>query len=230
MASPSSSWPESTTTGTLGECSRTRRKVSAPRLSGRFKSSRTTEGVSLVRESSPSDNRLTQLTFTGDLPSIKRRRTRSASPGLSSISNTLVVWESITVLSSLSWQAYCAEPEFFNRLHRGKKLIQIARLSDVTVRAHFVAAHNIAVQLRGGKDRDRNAPQLGPRFHRRQHRQAAFLGEIQVQNHQVGPDRVYVFVPVIQISHRFHSVLDAMDLGAMGASRQRLAGQNHIGR
>src|SRR5216684_3442898 len=67
MASTSSSWPESTTTGTLGACSMRRRKVSAPWLSGRFRSNNTSVGVSRVREARPSDKRFTQFTFTSDL-------------------------------------------------------------------------------------------------------------------------------------------------------------------
>ncbi len=65
-----------------------RRKVSAPWLSGRFKSSNTKDGVSASRQASASESRGTQFTKTSDLLSTRRRRTRSASPGLSSISKT----------------------------------------------------------------------------------------------------------------------------------------------
>src|SRR5580704_723881 len=187
MASASSSWPDSTTTGTLGECSMTRRKVSAPWLSGRFRSSSTTEGVSRVRAASPSDSRLTQFTFTGDLPSIRRSRTRSASPGLSSINNTCVVWWSITLLSSLLWQAYSTEPEPFNRLHCRKEFIQISRLGDVAISPQFVTAQDVLGKPRGAEDHDRNPAQFRACFHRGENRQTSFLGKIQVQDHQVGP-------------------------------------------
>src|ERR1017187_9034940 len=192
MASASSSWPESTTTGTLGACSRTRQKVSAPRLSGRFRSNNTTEGVSLVRAARPSDSRLTQFTFTGNLLSTRRRRTRSASPRLSSISNTFVVWGSIILLFSSWRQDRKAEPELFDGLHCRKEIIQISRLSDVAIRAHFVAAHYIFAQLGGAKDYDRDLAQVRACLHRRQDRQAVFLRQIQVEDDQVRGDRIGV--------------------------------------
>src|SRR5206468_4764524 len=64
------------------------RKVSAPWLSGRFKSKSTTAGCSSLRRERPAERRSTQRTSTSDLLSTSRRRTRSASPGLSSISKT----------------------------------------------------------------------------------------------------------------------------------------------
>src|ERR1039458_8913381 len=197
MASASSSWPESTTTGMLGACSRTRRKVSAPRLSGRFRSSSTTEGVSLVSEARPSDSRLTQFTLTGNLLSTSRRRTRSASPRLSSISNTCVVWGSIVLLFSSWRQDRKAEPELFDGLHCRKEIIQISRLSDVAIRAHFVAAHYIFAQLGGAKDHDRNPAQIRACLHCRQDRQPIFLRQIQVEDDQVRADRVRVLFPAV---------------------------------
>src|SRR5229473_4515791 len=214
MASTSSSWPESTTTGTLGECSIRRRKVSAPWLSGRFRSKSTSDGVSLDREARPSDSRLTQFTFTGNWPSTRRRRTRSASPGLSSMSNTFVVCGFIICLFSSWWQSGRAKPELFNGLHRGKKFIQISRLANIAIGPQFITAGHILAELGGAKDDDRDAAQVGTGLHRGQDCQAPSLGQIQVQDHQVGPDRIGIFVAAIQESQRFDPVLHAVDLAA----------------
>src|SRR5271154_4938613 len=223
MARASSSWPDSTTMGTSGECSMTRRKVSAPRLSGRFRSSRTSEGVSRAREANPSDSRLTQLTFTGDLPSISRSRTRSASPGLSSISNTCVAWGSIRPLFSLPRQAGNAEPECLDRFHCQEKLFQISRLVDVTIPTQFVTAKNVLAQPRGAEDHDRNPAEFLACLHGRQYCEAGFLRKVQVQDHQIGPDGVGVLILAVQKSHGFYTVFDAIDLAAMLASGQRFA-------
>src|ERR1700730_8151353 len=229
MARASSSWPESTTTGTLGECSMTRRKVSAPRLSGKFRSSKTTEGVSAVSDARPSDNRLTQFTFTGDLPSIRRRRTRSASPGLSSISSILVVSLFIIGLLSSGWQAHGAEPELFNRLHGGKKIGQISRLADITVRAQLVTAGNILGKLGCTEDDNGNAAQLWVRLHRSQHRQAISFGQVQVQDHEVGTVDTGVVPPAAEKSERFGAIQYAMDLAAIGGCCQGFTGQRDVG-
>src|ERR1035438_3869406 len=90
IASSSSSCPERITTGTFGAPFSTRRNVSAPRLSGRFRSSRISAGVSVSKECRASESRCTQSTRTGGSVSTSRSRTRSASPGLSSISKTVV--------------------------------------------------------------------------------------------------------------------------------------------
>src|SRR5258706_15727149 len=97
-----------------------------------------------------------------------------------------------------SWrQVYKAEPEFFNRLHRGKKFSQISRLTHIAIRSHFIAAHNILAQLGGAEDHDRDAAQLRARLHRGQYRQTIFLRQIQVQEDQVGSERVHVFFPAV---------------------------------
>src|ERR1700693_3238242 len=191
----------------------TRRNVSAPRLSGRFRSSSTTEGVSRFRKSRPADSRVTQFTLTGVLHSIRRRRTRSASPRLSSISNTFVVgWRSIillTLLFSLGWQVYRTEPEFFDGFDRGKKLGQISRLVDVTVGAHFVAANHVLAQLGGAEDHDRDAAQLRTSFHRGQYCQPVPLRQVQVEDDQVGPLCIRKAPPASETSHRFYAVFNA---------------------
>src|SRR6266851_2949458 len=100
----------------------------------------------MVMEARPSDSRLTQPTLTEDWPSTRRRRIRSASPGLSSISNTRVVWSSILLLV---WGWACqTEPELFSRRHCGETPPAFA-FSDVAVRVWFITARFIRAQVGG---------------------------------------------------------------------------------
>jgi len=78
------------------------------------------------------------------------------------------------------------------------------------------------------KNDDGDASQIGRRLHRRQNRQPPTLGQIQVQDHQVGADCIGILVAAIQKGQRLHSVLHAVDLAAGCAYFQRFAGQAHV--
>src|SRR5208282_3036539 len=223
IASASSSCPERITTGTFGAFCMIRRKVSAPWLSGRFKSSSTSVGVSASRQARASARRGTQFTWTADLPSTSRRRTKSASPGLSSISKTRAGSCSISLVV-LSWQARTAEPELFDRLQRGQVIFQISGLADVAVGAQFVTARDIQDQVRSTEHHDGDGAQIRVPFYLRQYRSSVFLRQIQIQDYKVGTGFFHVDSPSLEKGQRFFAVPHAFDLDAMEVSLQRLAG------
>src|SRR5208282_775042 len=192
----SSSCDESTTTGTLGARSRILRKVSAPRLSGRFRSSSTSEGGSRSSEASASESRGTQSTFNPGWLSSRRRRTRSTSPGLSSISRMRVGWSVITLPSR---QYRVSEPELFNGAHRREKSFKVSGLGDAAIGARFITAGDIRGGSGAAERHHRNLPQLGVGLHQRQHFVTVALGQIQIENHQIRPDRSSVLAPLVQI-------------------------------
>src|SRR6185312_7471109 len=184
MASTSSSCPERITTGTPGAFSRILRKVSLPWLSGRFRSRSTTAGGMFSMEASPSERRFTQLTSTWFLPSVRRNRTRSASPGLSSISKTCLGKSAMVLLIR---KAGKTKPEIFNGAYCREKLPQISGLADVRIRAELIAAGNVARCMRSGEDHHRQIVQLGISFYLRQYGTPVFAGQVQVEDDEVGP-------------------------------------------
>ena len=186
MASASSSWPESTTTGTFGRMFHARGER-FPRRGYRAGSGRAARRTAFLRErGEPIGKPVDAIHLTGDLPSTRRKRTRSASPGLSSISNTFVVWVIHSFYSPRGGRLTKPNQNSSIDFTVEKKSFRVSRLADVAIRAQFVAAGNVLAQLRSAEDHDRNAAQVGTCLHRRQHRQAISLGQIQVEDDQIG--------------------------------------------
>src|ERR1019366_9121287 len=218
-ASASSSCPERITTGTFGAFCMIRRKVSAPWLSGRFRSSSTRQGVSASRLARASESRGTQLTWTSDLLSTRRRRTKSASPGLSSISKTCAGSCSIVfpfVAGSRS------RTRILQSIAPPKIIIQISGLADIAIGAQFVTARYIQHRARGTEHHDRDGAQIRVGFGLRQHRSTVFLRQIKIQDQQVGTNRIRILAGAMQIGHGLLAVQYTADLALMPAPGQRL--------
>src|SRR5579859_2495886 len=208
MAMASSSWPESTTTGTPGAFSITLRKVSAPWLSGRLRSSNTSDGISLAMAASPSERRLAQSTRTEGRLSTNRRRTRSASPGLSSISNT---WARVSFIILLGRQARVAEPKFLDGAHCRKETLQIAGFGDITIRTEFVAQSDVLLRCGTAEHDHRNMTQFRQSFDFGQNFMAVAVGQIEIQNHEIGTNRMRIAATAAQKCDRLVGANDEVD-------------------
>src|SRR4029077_2087016 len=130
----------------------------------------------------------------------------------------------------LSGQARGAETEFFDRLHHRKIVIQISRLADIAVRAEFVTARYIQHRARGAEYHDWDGAKFRVTFGLRQYRPPIFLRQIQIQDHQVGTNRIGILADAMQKGHGLLAVRYIADAALMPAHRQRLPRKTDVGR
>lgn len=127
-------------------------------------------------------------------------------------------------------QAGETQPELCHRLHDGRKILEISRLAQVTVRPKFVAARNVGSRLRRGEDNhwDSREPGFRPEF--LQHRPAILTGQVQIEDHQIRDGRIGVISLMAQKRERFDPVVDAADMKMQLARAQDFPGKVNVGR
>ena len=184
-------------------------------------------GGATIIEASPVESRVTQETARSEWASTSRRRTRSASPGLSSISRYM----SGSVIHCSSSRGRHAHPiqKSFSSFTAETHSRQGGRFADVTVGPQFVTALNVLCGLRRAEDHDRDPAQSGVGFHFGQDGTSILAGQVQVQQHQVGTSGGGVFALAAQIGHGFGPIADRIDIGRPRALGQGVDGQVQIG-
>ncbi len=77
--------------------------------------------------------------------------------------------------------------ELVDLAHRAHELVEVHRLGDVGVGVQLVAAQDVLFGRRGGQHHDRDEAQIGVGLDLLQQLPAVVLGQVEVQQDQIGP-------------------------------------------
>ena len=93
------------------------------------------------------------------------------------------------MVSEVAWQSDDLDEEVVDLADRGDELVQVHRLGDIGVRVELVAAQDVLLGRGGGEDYDGDVGQVRVGLDLLQDLTAVVLGEVEVEEDQVGPRR-----------------------------------------
>src|SRR5258705_3252062 len=88
------------------------------------------------------------------------------------------------------WELHHTDEELVYLAHHRDELLEVDRLGHVGVGVQLVAAQDVLVRLGCGEHHHRNLAQLLVRLDFLEHLPAVAAGQVEVQQHQVGPHGV----------------------------------------
>src|SRR5437867_383502 len=154
-----------------------------------------------------------------------------ASRESSSTSMTLIVSELMDCSSNLACllrKAYESSPNALDHFHVMRKLSEVRRFTDETVRLETVAYANIFLVGRRCEDHHGDGPERLIRLDLGEHIAPVLLRKVQVKKNEVGPSCGLVLPLPMQVIHGLGAVLDHAQVNLDAGCLEGLLHEAHV--
>src|SRR5580693_5851197 len=121
-----------------------------------------------------------------------------------------------------------AEEELVERLDHIDELVQVNGLLHIGIGVQIVTAKDVSLRAGRRQDHDRDATQVGIRFNLCQHLSTVLLGQVQVEQHQVGPGSIGIRRLAVQVGHRRYPVRHIANYDGVLVFPQRFLGEQDV--